>query len=245
MTPTDGSGTTPRSRPSVIVFDVNETLSDMSGMATQFESVGAPAGLASTWFASLLRDGFALTATGNNPDFADLAARSLTGMLSAHGVSDVDAAVARIMGAFTSLPAHDDVVPGVQALSAQGVRLVTLSNGSTQVAQGLFDRNGITHHFKRLLSVQDAPAWKPARAAYDYALRVCDVAAAEAMLVAVHPWDIHGAHQAGLQTAYLNRSAGMYPTYFATPDVHVSSLVELALYLSDLGPGQRQEPPDS
>jgi 2-haloacid dehalogenase len=46
-------------RPLVIVFDVNETLSDMSSMGQRFEDVGAPAHLAKTWFAGLLRDGFA------------------------------------------------------------------------------------------------------------------------------------------------------------------------------------------
>jgi 2-haloacid dehalogenase len=219
-------------RPALLVFDVNETLSDMSGMASHFEAVGAPGALASTWFASLLRDGFALTATQDNPDFADLAATSLGGMLTAHGVADVDAAVRRIMGAFTSLPVHDDVADGVQALASQGIRLVTLSNGSTKVAQGLFERNGIADQFERLLSVQDAPAWKPARASYEYALDECGVAPQDAMLVAVHPWDIHGAHRAGLRSAYLNRSGATYPTYFAAPDVHVTSLVDLARAMS-------------
>ena len=41
----------------VIVFDVNETLSDMSAMGDRFSEVGAPAALAKFWFASLLRDG--------------------------------------------------------------------------------------------------------------------------------------------------------------------------------------------
>lgn len=49
-------------RPTLLVFDVNETLSDMSPMGQRFEDVGAPAHLAKTWFAVLLRDGFALTA---------------------------------------------------------------------------------------------------------------------------------------------------------------------------------------
>ena len=48
--------------PSVVVFDVNETLSDMSPMARRFADVGAPEHLAKLWFATLLRDGFALTA---------------------------------------------------------------------------------------------------------------------------------------------------------------------------------------
>nr|WP_254925633.1 MULTISPECIES: hypothetical protein [unclassified Rhodococcus (in: high G+C Gram-positive bacteria)] len=49
-------------RPRVIVFDVNETLSDMSPLSERFADVGAPNELASLWFASVLRDGFALTA---------------------------------------------------------------------------------------------------------------------------------------------------------------------------------------
>ncbi|MFC8504290.1 haloacid dehalogenase type II [Pedococcus sp. NPDC057267] len=215
-------------RPKLIVFDVNETLSDMSTMAQHFEAAGAPAGLAATWFASLLRDGFALTVTGDNPDFADLAATLLGRMLAGHDVGQVDAAVQRIMSAFTSLPLHPDVVPGVRALASQGIRLVTLSNGSTQVAQGLFERNGIADAFEQLLSVQDAPAWKPAGSAYEYALRVCDVNAAEAMLVAVHPWDIHGAWHAGLQTAFLNRSRATYPRPFHAPDLQIESLPDLA-----------------
>ncbi len=55
--------------PSVIVFDVNETLSDMSPMGERFAEVGVPAQLAKLWFATLLRDGFALTAAGGNGAF--------------------------------------------------------------------------------------------------------------------------------------------------------------------------------
>ncbi len=58
--------------PAVILFDVNETLSDMSPIAKRFLDIGAPAHLAATWFATLLRDGFALTAAGSTAPFAQL-----------------------------------------------------------------------------------------------------------------------------------------------------------------------------
>jgi 2-haloacid dehalogenase len=54
------------------VFDVNETLSDMAPMEQRFADVGAHPLLARTWFASLLRDGFALTAVGASERFATL-----------------------------------------------------------------------------------------------------------------------------------------------------------------------------
>lgn len=57
--------------------DVNETLSDLSPLAGRFEDVGAPGHLARTWFAGLLRDGFALAAVEVSASFAGIAAEAL------------------------------------------------------------------------------------------------------------------------------------------------------------------------
>ena len=40
----------------VVVFDVNETLSDMAPLAGRFADLGAPPGLAATWFATRPHD---------------------------------------------------------------------------------------------------------------------------------------------------------------------------------------------
>jgi 2-haloacid dehalogenase len=225
----------PPARPSVVVFDVNETLSDMSPMGQRFEDVGAPAGLARTWFASLLRDGFALAAVGANEPFARIAADALH--VSLHGVSldrAPEEAVQHIMDGFAGLTVHPDVPEGIDALGAVGLRLVTLSNGSSSVADALLSSAGVRDHFEALLSVEDAGTWKPAAGAYAYAVERCGIDPAEAMLVAVHPWDIDGAARAGLGTAWINRSGGPYPSYFTSPTVHVRSLTELAEQLASL-----------
>jgi 2-haloacid dehalogenase len=213
---------------SVIVFDVNETLSDMSPMGDRFAEAGLPASLAKLWFATLLRDGFALTAAGGNGTFADIGAEALRGLL-AGGRSDADpeTAVEYVMAGMAGLGLHSDVPAGVRRLRAAGYRLVTLTNGSAQVAERLFIPAGIRDQFERLLSVEDAPAWKPASGAYHYAAGVCGVDLGEMLLVAVHHWDIHGAAKAGLRTAWINRTGAIYPDYFAAPDYTVSSLEEL------------------
>ncbi|QHK21836.1 haloacid dehalogenase type II [Pseudarthrobacter psychrotolerans] len=224
------------SAPSVIVFDVNETLSDMSPMGDRFAEVGAPAPLAKLWFATLLRDGFALTAAGGNGAFAEIGAKALRGLLANAGIeTDLDTAVEHVMAGMAGLGLHPDVPEGVRALRTAGYRLVTLTNGSAQVAEKLFGPAGIRDQFERLLSVEDAPGWKPARAAYDYAAGVCAVAPEQMLLVAVHPWDIHGAAQAGLGTAWINRTGGSYPGYFTAPDYTVASLEELPGELSASG----------
>lgn len=219
-------------RPAVIVFDVNETLSDMSPMADRFVDVGAPGHLAAAWFAGLLRDGFALTAVGTSAGFADLAAEALRVKLGGVDLDrDLEDAVDHIMQGFAALRPHPDVGRGIPALAGLGIRLVTLSNGSAGVAQRLLDDAGLTGHFDRLLSVEEAGAWKPAGRAYSYALAECDVEPMDAMLVAVHPWDIDGAARAGLATAWISRDQGRYPSYFTAPDLTVESLPDLAARL--------------
>ncbi len=61
-------------RPNVVVFDVNETLSDMEPLRTRFVDIGAPGHLLEGWFVATLRDGFALTAAGAYAEFSDVAA---------------------------------------------------------------------------------------------------------------------------------------------------------------------------
>lgn len=216
-------------RLSIIVFDVNETLSDMTPLAVRFTNVGVPGLLAAEWFASVLRDGFALTATGGKAAFAQLTEGALRMVLSGSSLNQpVDEAVEHIMSGFTKLDVYPDVPQGISVLRDRGYRLVTLSNGSAEVADRLLITAGLRQDFERLMSADDAQAWKPAAAAYSHAGRVCRASMDQMMLVAVHPWDIHGACQAGMRTGWINRQQAPYPDYFAAPDLRATSLVDLA-----------------
>jgi 2-haloacid dehalogenase len=207
----------------VYVFDVNETLSDLSPMGGRFADVGLPPEAAGLWFAALLRDGIGVAAAGGLVRFADAARGVLAPMVA--GRSD---AVEHVMAGFMELPVHPDVPDGIRALRGAGHRLVTLSNGAAEVAAGLLDRAGIRDQFEALLSVEDAGVWKPARAAYLYAADRLGIRPGDATLVAVHPWDIDGAARAGLRTAWINRTGGTYPTHLTSPERTVTAVAELA-----------------
>lgn len=216
----------------VVVFDVNETLSDMAPLAQRFADVGAPPALATLWFAALLRDGFARTAAGESERFVVLADGELRVVL--HGVAldrPLDDAVAHILDGFMALSCHRDVPVGVHALRRRGLRLVTMSNGAAAVAEKLLGDAGLRDAFEHVLSVEDAGVWKPAPGSYRYVAQVCGVDPAELLMVAVHPWDLDGAARAGLRTAWVNRSGGPYPTWCRPPDHVVPSLEGLAAAL--------------
>jgi 2-haloacid dehalogenase len=216
------------SKPAVIVFDVNETLSDLSPLGARFVELGASASAAPLWFAALLRDGFALTAAGANPRFADVARELLVRQLSEAQLNrSVTDAATHVMDGFAALELHADVVNGIDRLAEDGFRLVTLSNGATSVAERLLESGGILDRFERLISVEDAPAWKPARSAYAHAAEQCDCTIEEMALVAVHPWDVDGAGRAGMQSVWVNRSGGPFPAVFNEADHTVAGIDEL------------------
>ncbi len=217
----------------MLVFDVNETLSDMAPIADRFAEVGAPASLAAPWFAGVLRDGFALTVAGVAAPFADIGAEGLRALLTGCTLSrPLHDAVAHVMSGFTGLDVHPDVREGIPQLAGHGLRLVTLSNGAASVARALLERSGLDGQLEELMSVEDAGIWKPARGAYAHACDRLGVAAADAMLVAVHPWDVDGASRAGLATCWVDRSGVPYPSYFRAPDLVATGLDDLARQLA-------------
>lgn len=221
-----------RSDPSALVLlDVNETLSDTSALGPVLAGLGAPEHLGPTWFASVLRDGFALTAAGAPAPFAAVAAAAARSMLEAHlAPSALDEAVERLVAALGTLPLHPDVAPGLAALAGAGTRLVALTNGSAEVASSLLERGGVREHLEDVLSVQDGDgAWKPAASAYAGACSALAADAGSAVLVAVHPWDVDGAARAGLRTAWVDRSrSATWPVVFTAPGLTVGGLGDLA-----------------
>lgn len=212
-----------------LVFDVNETLSDLSPMGRAFESVGAAPELAATWFASVLRDGFALQVTGDTAEFSAIAGECARIALAGQRLTvSLEEAVTAVLSALRSLRVHDDVVPGIRALHESGYRLVTLSNGAATLAESLMTGAGIVDCFDLLLTVEGRSGWKPAPASYARLADELKEPLSELTLVAVHPWDIHGASRAGMGTVWLSRDGGRYPAHFARPTRTVASIGALA-----------------
>ena len=214
----------------MLLFDVNETLSDLQPLRRRFEEVGAPGDLLEAWFASTLRDGFALTAAGAYADFRTVALGVLIGRLEQIETlrREPGEAADHIVSGFGELDVHPDVEEGVLKLAEAGVRMATLTNGSAEVAEKLLARAGLADLVERRLSVDAIERWKPAREPYLYAARELGVAPEHCMLIAVHPWDIDGAKRAGLQAGWLNRRNAAYPDFFKAPDATGDTLGALA-----------------
>ncbi len=145
---------------------------------------------------------------------------------------DVDEAARHVLDGFAELDVHPDVPDGVQALHRAGFRLVTMTNGRSALTERLLTRAGLLHCFEAHLDVGGPQCWKPAPAAYRYAVEQTGVRPDQALVVAVHPWDIDGAQRAGLGGAWLRRGAAGYPDVMLSPTYSAEDLRELAAALA-------------
>jgi 2-haloacid dehalogenase len=218
----------------VLVFDINETLSDLTPLRARFEDVGAPGHLLPTWFAGVLRDGFALTAAGGYADFTDVARDGVRAVLSglAGWAGDGEAAARHILDGFANLEVHPDVPDGLRKLSEAGYRLTAMTNGSVALTERLLDKAGVLDRFDVVSDVRGPRCWKPAAAAYHHAVERAGIRPDQALMVAVHPWDIDGAQRAGLHGAWLRRGASVYPQTMIRPSYSEQDLRELAEVLA-------------
>ena len=212
----------------VVALDVNETLSDLTPLGERIASLGAPAWLLDVWFASVLRDGFALSLHADFDTFGALGRDVLAGLLAQHGVDDPDAGAEHVLAGFGEFDLHPDVPDGLRALHGHGIRVVTLTNGNAALTDRLLERAGLLDLVEHRLSVDAVRRWKPAAAPYLHAASVCGVEPARVALVAVHPWDVDGAMRAGLVGAFLARGGLRYPASFLPADVSAATLPELA-----------------
>lgn len=225
-----------RLRPLAVAFDVVETLLSLEPVAQALELAGAgPRGL-DLFFARLLRDGFALAAAGDYASFADIAAHAAQFVLPDAGAQQR----AAVLEAFKDLTAHPDAEPALAALSAGGVRVVTLTNGGAEQTAALLHAAGLAGYVEAVLSVEEPRRWKPAAEPYRWAAGVLGLAPEQLGLVAVHAWDINGAARAGLATGWASRLEGTFPDFYRPADVTGPDLVSVVQGLLALGQPQEE-----
>jgi len=206
--------------PEVIAFDVMETLFSLRSLEPLLSAAGGGSTTLDLWFGHLLGDGFALTAAGDYRSFADVARASLRDVLPLAHAHDLDA----VLAGLTELEAHPDSAPAM-GRTVEGARVIVVTNGSARSTQKLLERGGLDAFVDEVVSVTDVKAWKPATAPYLHAATVAGVPPERMALATAHPWDVHGAHRAGLTTGWCNRDGRAFPATFTGADVEGPQLL--------------------
>jgi 2-haloacid dehalogenase len=218
-------------RPKVVAFDVIETLFSLDAVKAEFDAAGLVSPALNLWFATGLRDAFALAASEAYAPFRDVLAAALDEVSAILGQPLDEAQKEKILDAVSAMTPHADVEPALAQLGRAGIRVIALSNGSTAIATRLIEGAGLEATFERILSADGVGRSKPHPDVYRHAADSAGVKPGETMLIAAHPWDVHGAKSAGLLAGYVDRGRP-YPSFMQVPDFAEHSLdrlVELVL----------------
>ena len=184
-------------RPQLLIFDVNETLLDLSKLQQAVNQEFAAETAFKQWFALLLQYSLVDTVTGNYHPFGQIGDAAFDMLAQALGQPARPAARKReLVTLLTELPPHPDIIPGLTALQQAGFRMVTLTNSPDATVQKQMAYAGLTGFFEQLFSIDLLRRYKPHPDTYRTTCERLRVAPAHAMLVAAHGWDTAGAQLA-------------------------------------------------
>lgn len=212
----------------VLVFDVNETLLDMSALDPHFQRIFGSADVRQSWFKELEAQWLVTIATGSYRDFTKLADAALRMVAARHGVELSGDDRAAVLGGMTALPPHPDAHAALSRLRERGMRMAALTNGTLKAARAQLHHAQLDEFFEQILSADEVPRFKPAPEPYRMAAERLGVGPEQLCMVAAHAWDLAGAQAAGLRTAFVERRGKVLNPEGPEPDLRAPDLIRLA-----------------
>lgn len=214
--------------PRVCVFDVNETLLDLKALDPHFERIFGDAAVRQEWFGQMIQSALVSTVTGAYSDFGSIGGAALQMTAERHSIELSEEDRQSILTTVPQLPPHPEVREALDRLRDAGLRLVTLTNSTQQVADNQMENSGLGEYFEQMLSADTVQRLKPAPEPYHLAAEKLGVEIGEIRLVAAHAWDTAGASRVGCATAFVRRPGKVPDPLVATPDVIGDDLLEVA-----------------
>jgi 2-haloacid dehalogenase len=212
----------------VQVFDVNETLLDLSAMDPHFQRIFGDAGVRVTWFSQMIQSALVATVTGAYYRFGDHAMAALEMTAEQAGVK-LAGDDKQVVGAqLRRLPAHPEVADALRRLGDAGLRLAALTNSTVEVARAQLTHAGLIDRFELVLSADTVRRLKPAPEPYQMAAERLGVAVDQVRLIAAHAWDVAGAARAGCATAFVARPGKVLDRLVERPAIIGEDLAEVA-----------------
>ncbi|MDE0491855.1 hypothetical protein NK638_10035 [Psychrobacter sp. A3] len=130
--------------PAVIVFDVNETLLDITTLAPLFVRLFGDENMLREWFAQLVLYSQTMTLSGLYTPFGELGIGALQMSADIHQITLTEDDIDELKAHMSNMPAHSDAVPALTKLREAGFRLVTLTNSAPSAAPTPLEQAGLT-----------------------------------------------------------------------------------------------------
>jgi 2-haloacid dehalogenase len=222
--------------PSVLVFDVAESLLDLQALRPLFQRIFGDGATVDEWFGETILYSESLTLTNTFASFGQLGAGVLRMLGRIHNVAISESDVSELGKGLASLPPHPDVADSLRKLKAAGYRLVTLTDSPATPGRGPLQAAGLADLFDQQFTAETVRRYKPARETYEMVAQAAGTPLSALCMIASHPWDLIGARTAGCSAALIER-AGVAPLIVSglkQPEIVAPTLAEIATQLVQL-----------
>ncbi|MEO0895220.1 MAG: haloacid dehalogenase type II [Bacteroidota bacterium] len=213
-----------------LAFDVYGTLINTSGV---YESVKRLVGNKADSFIQIWRDkqleySFRKGCMGIYEGFSACTRYALDYTCEVLAVSLSHEEKRALMGEYSKLPAFSDAQETLTALTSSPHRLFAFSNGEPEALQQLLHHAGILALFEDVISVDPIQTFKPHPKVYHYFLEQTKSKADDTWLISGNPFDVMGALNAGLKSAWVKRNPDkIFDPWGMSPTKTISSLADI------------------
>jgi 2-haloacid dehalogenase len=221
----------PVERPSLLIFDVNETLIDFESMHPLFERVFGDKRVMREWLGQLIMYSMTITLSGLYRDYWAIGGGCFQMVGKIHGIYITPEDTEALRQAMKTMPAHGDSAEGLKLLTDAGFRMVTLTNSPpTPGHKSPLEKAGLNRFFEKQYTIEACRAYKPAGSVYHMVAQDLDVAPGECCMVATHVWDTIGGQAAGMAGGLVTRPGNAILPIAGLPQPNAigNSLPELA-----------------
>lgn len=217
--------------PKVILLDVYETILDMSEMEKKVNLLMNSKKGYKLWFELFMQYSFVDNSIVQFHDFASIAnatlrmtSQMLDSRLDQHDIQNV-------LELMKHLPVKEGVQKGLSELHAMDFRIAALTNSPEMIVIDRMERTGLVSYFEKVFSAEHVRKYKPAMEVYRWAADSLGALVADTLMVSAHGWDIAGAENAGMRTAYILQGKQMLYPLAPHPDFTCKDLLDLASQL--------------
>lgn len=203
----------------LVIFDVNETMFSLANINYLFKNFGLPPNTSDLWFSNVLKEGFACSSYGSFSPFIDIGKNELKKLFLKFELKYKKTHFNFLHNELSKLNIHQDVGESIKIFHKHGLKIVTLTNGSKNNTLKLIKKNNLSKYISRCFSIDEIKLWKPNKKIYLHVCNEMGFSSSNAMMIAAHAWDISGAKNAGLKTAYITRYEKILGSIYPKPDI--------------------------
>ncbi len=220
-------------RPQLILMDVYDTILKMDEVERRVNEMLSSRLAYTVWYEVFMQYCFVDNCIDRFNDFASIAAATLQ-MTAKRLKKDLsEREIKEVLDLLKYLPIREGVQDGLSALNDLGIRIAALTNSPEAIVVERMERTGLASYFEKILSAEHVRKYKPSLEVYNWAARQLNTGVNNILLVSKHGWDIAGAHNAGMRTAYVNNTAEVFYPLAPKPDFIARDLEKLADQFAD------------